>query len=80
MPRLLNVKEIATELGVVPTTIQVWCRQGKIPYIQLPGRNGHEYRFDVDEVRTAFTINFFVDNLEARALDETVSTSRCVRR
>ena len=56
MSRLLNVKEIASELGVVPTTIQVWCRQGKIPYIQLPGRNGHEYRFDVDEVREAFTV------------------------
>ena len=55
MSRLLTVNEVADELAVSPVTIQRWAKKGAIPHVRLPGRNGVEYRFDMDEVRLAFS-------------------------
>jgi hypothetical protein len=30
------------------------CRDGVIPHTRIPGRNGHEYRFDRDDVLAYF--------------------------
>jgi excisionase family DNA binding protein len=45
--RRCTTKEIADAFGLRPTTIQLYARQGKIPFGTTPG--GHR-RFDLDEV------------------------------
>lgn len=49
---LVRVEEVADALGVKPTTIQVWVRNGDIPrntYLKV----GKTYRFDLKAVLTA---------------------------
>lgn len=57
--RLSTVKELAHDLNVHPTTVRGWCRDGAIPFSRIPGRNGGEYRFDIEAVRTAIAVNCF---------------------
>lgn len=46
--RNLRSGEVATALGLAPSTVQSYARRGKIPYRLTPGR---QYRFNLDEVR-----------------------------
>ena len=62
--RTASSKDVAAALGVKPTTVQRYARDGRIPYEETPG--GHR-RFDIDEVRLALgagTAAPFVQNLE----------------
>lgn len=45
--RLLNVKETAAYLGVCRTTVQRWCRAGRLPAVRI----GHEWRIDGERLR-----------------------------
>lgn len=48
--RNMTSKGVAEILGVRPTTVQRYAREGRIPFAATPG--GHR-RFDIDEVRAA---------------------------
>lgn len=50
MKRTQKTAEIASLLGLRPSTIQMYARNGRIPHDETPG--GHR-RFDIDEVRAA---------------------------
>ena len=46
--------EIAAALGLRPATVQMYARNGRIPFDTTPG--GHR-RFDIDEVRDALALH-----------------------
>lgn len=48
--RKASSKDVAAALGVEPTTVQRYAREGRIPFDVTPGRHR---RFDVDEVVAA---------------------------
>jgi excisionase family DNA binding protein len=48
--RRLSSAQLAQQLGLAAATVQMYAREGRIPFDATPG--GHR-RFDVDEVRTA---------------------------
>jgi excisionase family DNA binding protein len=43
MPSMLVTKEIAEAYRVSEQAVHAWRRQGKLPFIRLPGR-GYRYR------------------------------------
>ncbi|MGB3409730.1 MAG: helix-turn-helix domain-containing protein [Microthrixaceae bacterium] len=49
--RSATTKQVAEMLGVKETTVQLYSRQGRIPFAVTPG--GHR-RYDLREVRDAF--------------------------
>lgn len=48
--RVHGTAEVAAALGLRPATVQMYARNGRIPFDATPG--GHR-RFDVEEVRAA---------------------------
>lgn len=51
--RVRKTGEVAEALGLRPATVQMYARNGRIPFDTTPG--GH-YRFDIEEVRTALNL------------------------
>ena len=47
---LLTCDQIAEEIGVQPSTIRTWVREGKIPALRITGK---VVRFDRDDVIAA---------------------------
>jgi len=45
--RLLDVKQTADYLQVSETTVQRWCRAGRLPAMRI----GHEWRIDGQRLR-----------------------------
>jgi len=52
-PRAASTADVAAALGLRPATVQMYARNGRIPFDTTPG--GHR-RFDVDEVRAALDL------------------------
>ena len=52
-PRTASTADVAAALGLRPATVQMYARNGRIPFDTTPG--GHR-RFDVDEVRAALDL------------------------
>lgn len=53
MSRISTTAHVADALGLRPATVQMYARNGRIPFDTTPG--GHR-RFDIDEVRAALQI------------------------
>jgi excisionase family DNA binding protein len=45
MPSLVVTREIAEAYRITESTVHRWRRQGKLPFIRLPGK-GYRYRRD----------------------------------
>jgi len=52
-PRTATTAEVAVAIGLRPATVQMYARNGRIPFDTTPG--GHR-RFDLEEVRTALEV------------------------
>ena len=53
MERDLTTAQLAAQLGLRPTTVQLYAREHRIPFHETPG--GHR-RFNLAEVQTALTM------------------------
>ena len=46
MPKLYDIRDVAKILGVKPSTIYTWIKQGKIPHIRI----GRLIRFTLEQI------------------------------
>ena len=53
-PTILTTPELALKLKVSETTVQRYCRAGRIPFLTI----GNEYRFVLDEVIAALRTEY----------------------
>lgn len=52
-----SIEDVARKFSVNPETVRRWCRDGKIAYIQLPGKRS-KYRFS-EQAITDFVKNIY---------------------
>lgn len=50
VPTLLTPAEVAERLRLTDETIHRWCRDGKLPFIQLPGGIKRFRREDIEAI------------------------------
>lgn len=53
--RLLNLSEVAALIGVAISTVQAWCRSGKLPHIRLSARLYKVRESDLEQFLAAAT-------------------------
>ena len=46
MPKLYDIRDVAKILGVKPSTVYTWIKQGKIPHIRI----GRLIRFTLEQI------------------------------